>query len=780
MLAWIASALFASTSQVYAQERLCDASAENCRIPLIALINNEHIGIDVGVWFFKDDRYVTALVNASKRGVRIRVLMDTRANATYPTNAGELDKLKAAGIPMRRRIAGDILHWKLMIFDGQGTVEWSGANFSSTAFVPQDPYKDYEDEVIYFSRQLVGSFMTLFDDIWTNTRDYTNYANVTVPLTRAHPTYPVDPRLNFPPKNSYQNRLVPLIDKEPPGGLIDVDMYRITMAMPVDALIRAAARGVRMRLYLEINEYNNPKRPGNKVQMDRLVAASKQYPNRIEIRMRAHLGINHQKTVWLRSQHIVVFGTSNWSDASDDNQLEANIFTDKDPGDGLNDFLYTELHNIFLRKFYDTSPVGSIETVAWRTPALNPKPDDSTDPVPPPPSPPPPPALPSSAPTIVLYASGATTTGNWQPIADTTAAGGTALANSNANAAKIVPALATPANYFELTFSAEANTQYHLWLRMRAQDDLTSNDSVHVQFSDSVTSSGAATMQIGSTSSASVVLQDGTGDTGVHSWGWADNGWDAPGVPIYFAKTGTHTIRIQQREDGAIIDQIVLSPNTFLAAAPGPRDDDTTILPPSGDAGNPPPPPPPSSSGDILLHPAAATTIVGDWVSTPDQTAATGASLLNPDRAVPKMATALAAPPNYFEMTFDAPAGTAFRLWMRGKATADSWANDSVFVQFDDSVDAGGVAKYRTGTADGARINLEDCGGCGLAAWGWQDNGYGAGVLGPLIYFTTAGQHTIRVQPSEDGLAIDQILLSPQQYLSQPPGPPTNDTTILQ
>jgi len=149
-------------------------------------------------------------------------------------------------------------------------------------------------------------------------------------------------------------------------------MYRITLARPVDALIRAAARGVRIRMYLEPNEYANINRPGNKVQMDRLVAAAKQYPGTIEIRMRKHLGINHQKTVWFHAQRVVVFGTSNWSDASDDNQLEANIFTDKLGGDSLNEFLFDDTYKIFERKWYNLAPDGSIETEAWRTPTLPP------------------------------------------------------------------------------------------------------------------------------------------------------------------------------------------------------------------------------------------------------------------------------------------------------------------------------------------------------------------------------------------------------------------------
>jgi hypothetical protein len=47
---------------------------------------------------------------------------------------------------------------------------------------------------------------------------------------------------------------------------------------------------------------------------------------------------------------------------------------------------------------------------------------------------------------------------------------------------------------------------------------------------------------------------------------------------VYFAATGQHTLRIQQREDGPTIDQIVLSPNTYLTTPPGPRQNDATIL----------------------------------------------------------------------------------------------------------------------------------------------------------------------------------------------------------
>jgi phosphatidylserine/phosphatidylglycerophosphate/cardiolipin synthase-like enzyme len=611
-------ALVTSPFVVNAQEVVCDTSVENCRdvqlgkTTLIQLIRGETIGIDVGMWFIKDDRYRAELIKKFDAGVPVRIIMDPRANSTYPTNGPILEAFKTAGIPMRKRIAGDICHWKLMIFHGQGVVEWSGANFSPIGFRPDDPYRNYEDEIIHFSRELFPSFATMFDNIWLNTVQYADYANIVGPLLRQHPIVPIDERLNFPPANSYQDRLIPLIDAE--NVLIDVQMYRITLSRPVSALIRAAARGVRIRLYLDPKEYANTARPGNKVQMDRLVAAAQQYPGTIEIRMRKHYGLNHQKTVWLHSSRIVVFGTSNWSDASDDNQLEANFFGDVDPQtDDLNELLFAETHRIFERKFYNENPIGAEETVAWRTPSL-PRPDvsgtcnDATAqnygsalPCVFPPSPTicqEPGALnpggplpceypPSAATTIVLNAKDVSAlTGRWQ-ISNAVvqpqvagAADGVALWNPNRSDSKIATggaAVQSPANYFEFTFTAEPGTPYHLWIRMKAENDSYGNDSVHVQFSDSVSASGTPLYRVDSTSTAEVVLQETDGGTSVN-WGWADNGWNGNGPDIYFANGGTHRIRVQQREDGVIIDQIVLSPSTYLNTAPGPQKNDTTIV----------------------------------------------------------------------------------------------------------------------------------------------------------------------------------------------------------
>jgi len=190
-------------------------------------------------------------------------------------------------------------------------------------------------------------------------------------------------------------------------------------------------------------------------------------------------------------------------------------------------------------------------------------------------------------------------------------------------------------------------------------------------------------------------------------------------------------------------------------------------------------PPPASAPLEIVLWAAESATLAGNWTHISDSTAAGGARVQNVNRGAAKLLTPLAAPADYLEITFHAQAGVPYRVWVRGAAEANAYVNDSVYVQFSGSVDASGQPLYRIGTTSATTIVLEDCSGCGVSGWGWQDNGYGLGLLGPEIYFNTTGPQTIRIQPREDGLAIDQIALSAVKYLAAPPGAAKNDRVIL-
>ncbi|MGE3276828.1 MAG: carbohydrate-binding protein [Vicinamibacterales bacterium] len=185
-----------------------------------------------------------------------------------------------------------------------------------------------------------------------------------------------------------------------------------------------------------------------------------------------------------------------------------------------------------------------------------------------------------------------------------------------------------------------------------------------------------------------------------------------------------------------------------------------------------------AQSPDIVLHASAASVVHGDWSTRSSGGAADGRSLATPDEGWARTDAPLAGPSNYFELTFDAPAATTYRLWLRLRAKDDSKWNDAVWVQFDDAEFPGGGAAYRTGTTDALLVNLEHCRGCGSNGWGWTNGAYWLSQE-TRLRFATSGPHRIRIQTREDGVEIDQVVLSPSTYLSSAPGPDGGDTTIL-
>lgn len=829
-----------------AQDVFCDPAYEDCRERILTLIRNERIGIDAAFWFMEDARYSNELIRAHQRGVLVRVLVDTSANNSTPLNAQRLGELQAAGILMRRRNASGILHWKMMLFEGQNTVQFSAANYSPWAFVPVTPYENYTDEVIYFTGQdsIVNSFRTKYDDLWTDTRFYRDYANISAPLTRRYQVFPIDPELNFPPFDSFRGRSVWHFDREQNG--IDVIMYRITDRAHSDAMIRAVQRGVPVRLLTEPAQYRDPSRYWHSWNVDRMYIAG------VQIRHRAHAGLLHQKSVLLRSQGMTIFGSSNWTSPSSDTQEEHNYFTVK-PN------FYAWFSNQFERKWsngagyaesqpflplppddpFNVAPAnGSVEqpleqvTLTFNggiwahhydiyfgtTPnppllaadqSLGPSVNTSDDrtfvvsglqpgttyywrivgktmarrtasgpifsftTVAPPPPPP------TALSDIVLYAKSARTIrGAWNRVDDPTAAGGVRLHNPDAAQPKLAAALTTPADYFDLTFYAQSGRPYALWIRGRADADHFSNDSVFVQFSGAGDAAGNALWRIGTSSGSAFSIQNGNGAP-LAGWGWEDTGWAVLGPKVYFTASGEQTIRIQRREDGVSIDQIVLSPERFVETAPGSGVNDRTIYPEANGTPAEPTPQPPVANDEIVLYASDARIAGSGWRGITDPSAAGGNALENVNAGLAKLTVPEQAPVDYVELTFTADAGKPYRLWLRSRAQNNYYANDSVHVQFSSSVDASGTPAWRIGTSQSAEIVLEDCNGCGLENWGWQDNGWGVGVLGPTIRFATSGTHTIRIQRREDGVVLDQIVLSAVRFLNTAPGALKRDTVIL-
>jgi hypothetical protein len=324
--ATVLAALFLSAAparaQLAPQERLCDPSFEDCRADLLTYIKQENVGIDAAFWMMSDDRYASAIILRWQAGVPVRLLVDPRCVSNHPACGPALDKLRAAGIPMRYRNTSGILHWKMMLFAGQGQVEFSGANYVPYEFRPEIPYVNYTDEVIYYTDEdsVVRSFMTKFDDLWTSSTEFKNYANVTT-LTRNYPTFTKDPALNFPPDESYRSRAVGAYNKE--TEKIDVMMFRITDVSHTNAIVNAVKRGVKVRLITDETEYRNEERYWDSYNVDIMYRAG------VDVRLDAHQGIDHAKLVLLYGQSMTIFGSSNWTSPSSSSQREHNYFTTK-------------------------------------------------------------------------------------------------------------------------------------------------------------------------------------------------------------------------------------------------------------------------------------------------------------------------------------------------------------------------------------------------------------------------------------------------------------------
>jgi phosphatidylserine/phosphatidylglycerophosphate/cardiolipin synthase-like enzyme len=347
----LASALlFSFAASASATERLCDTSFEDCRAPLLTLINAERARIDVAFNMMEDDVIADALIRRFKAGVPVRVIADPRRNSVSAKNAVILQKLSAAGIPIRGKTSGGSMHWKFMLFAGQEALEFGASNFSDYYLIPVQPYLNYTAEAVYFTDDpsLVDSFKTRMDDAWMNTSLFTNHANIHVPLARQYDTFPISADLQFVPWTNFSKRSVPRYDAE--SVRIDVQMYKITEATHADGIIRAVKRGVPVRLIIEPSWYRNKSNIWQSYHVDRLYAAG------VQIRERAHLGFMHQKTVLLYGQAMSIIGSSNWTSESNTSQHEHNYLTTKS-------WMFSWLRANFNRKWNNST--GKAETKAF-------------------------------------------------------------------------------------------------------------------------------------------------------------------------------------------------------------------------------------------------------------------------------------------------------------------------------------------------------------------------------------------------------------------------------
>jgi hypothetical protein len=114
--------------------------------------------------------------------------------------------------------------------------------------------------------------------------------------------------------------------------------------------------------------------------------------------------------------------------------------------------------------------------------------------------------------------------------------------------------------------------------------------------------------------------------------------------------------------------------------------------------------------------------------------------------------------------------GVGYRCWIHmkvGKPKGKSQAN-LLYVQFTNAVDAANKEILKPGT--GSYLAAQ---GPAREGWSWVGcDPVDPASAGPLVYFRTSGEVTVRVQAGMEGVGFDQFLLSPARYLDRPPSKP--------
>jgi hypothetical protein len=194
---------------------------------------------------------------------------------------------------------------------------------------------------------------------------------------------------------------------------------------------------------------------------------------------------------------------------------------------------------------------------------------------------PPPPPPPPSASEIVIYGSDIPASalhGEWTTASDGSSPNNIALFTPDNGVSNTNSPLAAPAHFVDVPFSAVGGTPYRVWLRLRALGNSKFNDSVWVQFTDA-TASGSPIYRVNTTDGLLVNLATSSDATSLNAWGWQNTAyWLSQPTTLTFPTTGARTMRIQVREDGFELDQIILSPSRYLNAPPGGVTNDSTIV----------------------------------------------------------------------------------------------------------------------------------------------------------------------------------------------------------
>lgn len=267
------------------------------------------------------------------------------------------------------------------------------------------------------------------------------------------------------------------------------------------------------------------------------------------------------------------------------------------------------------------------------------------------------------------------------------------------------------AGYVEYTFDISSSGDYLIWGRVIANDN--ASDSFFVKMDD-----GQA-----------VTWHTKMGETDTWTWDVVSSRnyndvRDASSPLVYHLKAGTHTLKIQQREDGTQMDRLLIT-NDKKYIPEGKIEPVTSI-----------------TQKTFWLE-AEKGTIIAPMEAAGGKNSSGGGYLVIPEGAGMRFDQSYSQA-GYAEYTFDVSSDDDFVIW--GRVIAADDGSNSFFIMMD----------------NGEPLTWHTIVG---SAWTWdvasQRNPEDTpDTSNPLVYHLKAGTHKLRIQQREDGAELDRILIT--------------------
>ena len=284
--------------------------------PLVDAISRTRKTLDVALYNLQIDETVAALIKARARGVRVRVLFDHAH--LYPLAGRQIQAVIDSGIETRAmngRGGTGAMHCKYALFDGAllqtGSANWSG--FAETF--------SYENIMFTADQDTVEGYGRNFDWMWAQARP-AGQPEAAAAKPSAPPSDPTPdvnfngtmlPDYVFSPRGGTEAAIVKAIDAA--RSEADVAMFTFTSKNIMEALKRASARGVSVKLMLFIGQ--------------KFPFAQEAKGSRMELRFktgRLEQGQMHNKFAVLDGR-LLINGSFNWTVTAENSNTENTIFT---------------------------------------------------------------------------------------------------------------------------------------------------------------------------------------------------------------------------------------------------------------------------------------------------------------------------------------------------------------------------------------------------------------------------------------------------------------------